>query len=166
MHEIGRIDGGRGFRTGRNVLKIGRNKFYDWKNKILMTILEFKWSRIGIIAKFHGNPSRFPNQAATANVDTAICSAAAATTIVATTTDVVATTAAATTTIATAVVATALLVMAAPTTWASWLLLQGLAGANYLAEHLKLPLHQCWQCSIIAKLEWWCRLYQSLTVHL
>jgi hypothetical protein len=27
MHEIGRIDSGRGFRTGRNVFQIGGNKF-------------------------------------------------------------------------------------------------------------------------------------------
>jgi hypothetical protein len=26
MHEIGRIDGGRGFQTGRNVLQIDKNK--------------------------------------------------------------------------------------------------------------------------------------------
>jgi hypothetical protein len=38
IHEIGRIDGRRGFRTGRNVFQIGRNTFYDQKNKILMKI--------------------------------------------------------------------------------------------------------------------------------
>jgi hypothetical protein len=33
MHEIGRIDGGRGFRTGRNVIQIGGNKFTIGKMK-------------------------------------------------------------------------------------------------------------------------------------
>jgi hypothetical protein len=45
MHEIGRIDGGRGFQTGGNVLQIGRNKFYDWTNEIPMEITEFKRSK-------------------------------------------------------------------------------------------------------------------------
>jgi hypothetical protein len=62
MHEIGRIDGWRGFQTGGKVLQIGRNKFYDWKNEILMKIPEFKRSIIRIIAGFRGIPSRFPNQ--------------------------------------------------------------------------------------------------------
>jgi hypothetical protein len=62
MHEIERINGGRGFQTGRNVLQIGRNKFYNHSNKILMKILEFKRSGIGIIAEFRGIPSKFPNQ--------------------------------------------------------------------------------------------------------
>jgi hypothetical protein len=62
IHEIGRIDGGRGFQTGGNVFQIGRNTFYNRKNKILMKIPEFKRSRIGIIAEFHGIPSGFPNQ--------------------------------------------------------------------------------------------------------
>jgi hypothetical protein len=62
MHEIGRIDGGRGFRTNGNVLQIGWNKFYDQKNEILMKILEFKRSRIGIIVEFSRILSRFPNQ--------------------------------------------------------------------------------------------------------
>jgi hypothetical protein len=62
MHEIRRIDGGRGFRTSRNVLRIGRNKFYDQKNEIPMKILEFKRSQIGIIAEFYGIPNGFPNQ--------------------------------------------------------------------------------------------------------
>jgi hypothetical protein len=61
-HEIGRIYGGRGFRTSGNVLQIGGNTFYDWKYKILMKILEFKRSRIGVIAEFRGIPSGFPNQ--------------------------------------------------------------------------------------------------------
>jgi hypothetical protein len=52
IHGIGRIDGGKGFRTSGNVLRIGRNKFYVWKNKIPMKILEFKRSGIGIIAEF------------------------------------------------------------------------------------------------------------------
>ncbi len=31
IHEIGRIDGGRGFQTSGNVLRIGGNTFYDQK---------------------------------------------------------------------------------------------------------------------------------------
>jgi hypothetical protein len=61
MHEIGRINGGRGIRTGRNVLWIGRNKFYNQKNEILMKIPEFKRSGIGIIVVFRGILSGFPN---------------------------------------------------------------------------------------------------------
>jgi hypothetical protein len=38
IHEIGRIDGGRGFQTGGNVLQTGGNTFYDQKNKIPMKI--------------------------------------------------------------------------------------------------------------------------------
>jgi hypothetical protein len=41
IHEIRRIDGGRGFQTGGNVFLIGGNTFYDQKNKIPMKILEF-----------------------------------------------------------------------------------------------------------------------------
>jgi hypothetical protein len=52
IHKIGRIYGGRGFRTGKNMFRIGRNTFYDWKNKIPMKILEFKRSGIGLIAEF------------------------------------------------------------------------------------------------------------------
>jgi hypothetical protein len=44
------------------VFRIGKNTFYDWKNKIPMKILEFKRSEIGIIAKFCGIPNGFPNQ--------------------------------------------------------------------------------------------------------
>jgi hypothetical protein len=62
IHEIGRIDGGRGFRTGKNVFRIGRNTFYNQKNKILMKIPEFKRSGIGLIAGFCGIPNGFPNQ--------------------------------------------------------------------------------------------------------
>jgi hypothetical protein len=62
IHEIGRIDGGRGFRTGKNVFRIGGNTFYDRKNKIPMKISELKRSGIGLIAEFHGTPNRFPNQ--------------------------------------------------------------------------------------------------------
>jgi hypothetical protein len=40
----------------------GGNTLYDWKNKILMKILDFKRSGIGIIPKFCGIPSGFPNQ--------------------------------------------------------------------------------------------------------
>jgi hypothetical protein len=54
MHEIGRIDGGRGFQTGGNVFQIGRNKFYDQKNEIPMKILQLKTSGIEIIAEFCG----------------------------------------------------------------------------------------------------------------
>ncbi len=62
IHEIRRIDGGRGFRTGKNVFRIGGNTFYNWKNKIPMKILEFKRSGIGLIAEFRGILNRFPNQ--------------------------------------------------------------------------------------------------------
>ncbi len=62
IHEIGRIDGGRGFQTGKNVFRIGRNTFYDQKNKIPMKILEFKRSRIRLIVEFRGIPNGFPNQ--------------------------------------------------------------------------------------------------------
>jgi hypothetical protein len=40
--KIRRIDGGRGFRTGKNVFRIGRNTFYNQKNKIPMKFPEFK----------------------------------------------------------------------------------------------------------------------------
>ncbi len=63
IHEIGRIDGGRGFRTRGNVFRIGGNTFYDQKNKILMKIPEFKRSRIGLIAEFRRILNGFPNQA-------------------------------------------------------------------------------------------------------
>ncbi len=33
------------------------------ENKILMKILKFKWSRIGLIVEFHGIPNGFPNLA-------------------------------------------------------------------------------------------------------
>jgi hypothetical protein len=61
IHEIGRIDGGRGFRTGKNVFRIGGNTFYDRKNKIPMKILESKRSEIGKIGEFRGIPDGFPN---------------------------------------------------------------------------------------------------------
>jgi hypothetical protein len=38
IHEIGKIDGRRGFQTGKNVFGIGGNTFYDQKNKIPMKI--------------------------------------------------------------------------------------------------------------------------------
>jgi hypothetical protein len=47
IHEIGRIDGGRGFRTRKNIFRIGRKKFYNRKNKIPMIIPECKRSKIG-----------------------------------------------------------------------------------------------------------------------
>ncbi len=62
IHEIRRINGGRGFQTGGNVFQISGNTFFDQKNKILMKIPEFKRSRIRIIAEFRGIPSKFPNQ--------------------------------------------------------------------------------------------------------
>ncbi len=52
IHEIGRINGGRGFQTGGNVFRIGGNTFHDQKNKILMKIPEFKRSGIRIIVEF------------------------------------------------------------------------------------------------------------------
>jgi hypothetical protein len=61
IYEIGRIDGGRGFRTGKNVFRICRNKFCDRKYKIPMKILESKRSEIRRIAEFRGIPSKFPN---------------------------------------------------------------------------------------------------------
>ncbi len=60
---MGRIDGGRGFRTGEIVFRIGGNTFYDRKNKIPMKIPEFKRSGIGLIAEFRGIPNGFSNQA-------------------------------------------------------------------------------------------------------
>ncbi len=61
IHEIGRINGGRGFRTKKNAFRIGRNTFYDRENKIPMKIPESKRSEIGIIAEFRGIPNGFPN---------------------------------------------------------------------------------------------------------
>jgi hypothetical protein len=63
IHEIGRIDGGRGFRTGKNVFRIGGNTFYDQKNKIPMKIPESKRSKIGKIAEFRGILNGFSNLA-------------------------------------------------------------------------------------------------------
>ncbi len=62
IHEIGRIDGGRGFQTGGNVFRIDGNTFYDQKKKFPMKILEFKKYRIRIIVEFRRIPSGFPNQ--------------------------------------------------------------------------------------------------------
>jgi hypothetical protein len=45
------------------VFRIGRNTFYNQKNKILMNIPEFKRSRIGLIMEFCRIPNGFPNQA-------------------------------------------------------------------------------------------------------
>jgi hypothetical protein len=45
------------------MFRIGRNTFYDQKNKIPMIIPEFKRSGIGLIAEFCGIPNGFPNQA-------------------------------------------------------------------------------------------------------
>jgi hypothetical protein len=44
------------------MFRIGRNTFYDRKNKIPMKIPEFKRFRIGIIAEFRGIPNGFPSQ--------------------------------------------------------------------------------------------------------
>jgi hypothetical protein len=74
MHEIRRIDGRRGFRTSGNVLRIGRNTFYDQKNEIPMKILEFKRSKNKIITEFRGIPSRFSNQAAVCVTVTVVAS--------------------------------------------------------------------------------------------
>jgi hypothetical protein len=63
IHEIGRINGGRGFRTGKKVFRIGRNTFYDRKNKIPMKIPESKRPEIGIVAELRGIPVGFPNLA-------------------------------------------------------------------------------------------------------
>ncbi len=63
IHKIGRIDGGRGFQTRKNVFRIGGNTFYDWKNKIPMKIPESKRSKIGKIAEFCRIPNGFPNLA-------------------------------------------------------------------------------------------------------
>ncbi len=62
IHEIRRIDGGRGFRTGGNVFRISGNTIYDQKNKIPMKIPQFNRFGIGLIAEFHGILNRFPNQ--------------------------------------------------------------------------------------------------------
>jgi hypothetical protein len=56
------MDGGRGFRTKKNVFRIGGNTFYDRKNKIPMKFLEFKRFGIGLVVKFRGIPNGFPNQ--------------------------------------------------------------------------------------------------------
>jgi hypothetical protein len=63
IHEIGRIDGERGFRTGNNVFRIGGNTFYDWKNKTPMKIPESKRSEIGIIPEFLRILNEFSNLA-------------------------------------------------------------------------------------------------------
>ncbi len=44
------------------MFRIGGNTFYDQNNKLLMKILEFKRSGIGLIAEFRGIPNGFPNQ--------------------------------------------------------------------------------------------------------
>jgi hypothetical protein len=44
------------------VFRIGRNTFFDWKNKIPIKILEFKRSRIRLITEFCGILNGFPNQ--------------------------------------------------------------------------------------------------------
>jgi hypothetical protein len=62
VHEIGRIDGRRGFQTGGNVFRTGGNKFSNWKNEILMKIQQLKRSGIRIIKEFHGILTGFPNQ--------------------------------------------------------------------------------------------------------
>jgi hypothetical protein len=44
------------------VFRIGGNTFYNWKNKIVVKILKFKRSGIGLIAEFRGILNGFPNQ--------------------------------------------------------------------------------------------------------
>jgi hypothetical protein len=61
IHEIGRIDGGRVFRTAKNMFRIGRNTFYNRKNKIPMKIPESKRSEIRKIAEFRAIPNGFLN---------------------------------------------------------------------------------------------------------
>jgi hypothetical protein len=72
IHEIRRIDGGRGFQTGKNVFRIGGNTFYSRKNKILMKIPESKSPKIGIIAEFCGIPNGFPNLASSGGLLTVL----------------------------------------------------------------------------------------------
>ncbi len=59
IHEIGRIDGGRGFQTGKHVFRIGRNTFYDRKNKISKKITEFKRSVIPWNSEQISQPSQY-----------------------------------------------------------------------------------------------------------
>jgi hypothetical protein len=63
LHEIGRTDGRKVFQNSGNVFQIGRNKFYDKKNEILIKIPVGKRSQIGLIVEFCRIPSGFPNQA-------------------------------------------------------------------------------------------------------
>jgi hypothetical protein len=63
IHEIGRIDGGRGFQTKKMCSELAGTHFKIGKYKIPMKILESKRSEIGIIAEFHGIPNGFPNLA-------------------------------------------------------------------------------------------------------
>ncbi len=51
------------------MFRIGGNTFYNQKNKILMKILEFKRSGIGIIAEFRGIPRGFSNQAIRCDIE-------------------------------------------------------------------------------------------------
>jgi hypothetical protein len=62
IHEIGRIDGGKGFQTGKKVFRIGRNTFYDQISEIPMKSPHLKRSGIGIIPEFRRIPCGFPNQ--------------------------------------------------------------------------------------------------------
>jgi hypothetical protein len=50
------------------VFRIGKNTFWDQKNKIPMKIPEFKRSEIRLIAEFREIPNGFPNQAINGNV--------------------------------------------------------------------------------------------------
>jgi hypothetical protein len=61
-HEIGRIDGGKGFQTGGKVFQIGQNTFYNQKSEIPMKSRHFKSSGTGIIPEFYRIPCGFPNQ--------------------------------------------------------------------------------------------------------
>jgi hypothetical protein len=44
------------------MIRIVGNTFYNWTNKSLMKIPEFKRSGIGLITEFCGIPNGFPNQ--------------------------------------------------------------------------------------------------------
>jgi hypothetical protein len=55
------VVGGRGFRTGKNVFRIGGNTFYNRKNNFPKKILEFKRSEIRRIAESRAFLSGFPN---------------------------------------------------------------------------------------------------------
>jgi hypothetical protein len=64
VHEIGRFDGGKVFKNRGNMFRFSGNMFYDQKNNIpIKNPARNIRSGIGIVAKFCGILSRFPNQA-------------------------------------------------------------------------------------------------------